>query len=109
MNFPRLREMAARKVSGTYIALLLCAARSKGYHFGHLYSPQGGAFDTFGQLCCHGGREFDLFFPKMSKSHPMPPSSEGKALGTRLLEITPPSWKIPRRYYLLSGNVSKNI
>ena len=30
-----------QKASGTYIALLLCAAKSKGYYFGNLYSPPG--------------------------------------------------------------------
>ena len=32
--------------------------------------PRVGAFDTFGQLCCHGGGEFDSFFQEMSKSPP---------------------------------------
>ena len=34
------------------------------------FHPRVAVFDTFGQLSCPGGGEFDLFFQKMSKSPP---------------------------------------
>ena len=67
-----IMKKAWKSTSNVIIALLLCAARSEGYYFGHLYSPQGGSFWYFWpiMLSQRWGIWLLFFFQKMSKSPP---------------------------------------
>ena len=68
-------EVAEREVSGTYIALLLCAANSKGHYFGHLYSPQRGGFWYFWPIMLSRGWGIWCIFSenvKIPRPSPLP-------------------------------------
>ena len=54
------------------IALLLCAARSEGYYFGHLHSPPGGCFWYFWPIMLSQNWGFDSFFFSENVKIPTP-------------------------------------
>ena len=61
-------------MSGTYIALLLCVAKSKGHYFGHLYSPQhGGLLILLANYVVTWVGNLTHFFRKcQNPHHPLP-------------------------------------
>ena len=63
--------------------------------------PRVAAFDTFGQLCCPVGGEFDSFFQNMSKS---PPHVRPTPLGPNIVRRI--TWS--RETQTLSLNGSRN-
>ena len=65
-----VRGGRTRGESYIHCTLTVCSQEQslKGIILATFTRPSVGAFDTFGQLCCHVGGEFDAFFQKMSKS-----------------------------------------